>query len=179
MKRKIILIISLVLFVGFFSGITYSFFNSGALLKSNNQGIASFIFETNKVDYIELNLNDLLPGDEKSYLFSVMNNKGNKVSDVTVEYQLKIKTFHFIPLNINLYEIKDGKEEFVGTCDETSSRNEEKELVCNMPIKEFKKNQKEQADYKLKIDFLTDYNDEIYSNLVDYIKIEVESWQKI
>ena len=140
MKRKVILIILIVLFVSFFSGITYSFFNSGALLKSNNQGIASFIFETNKVDYIELNLSDLLPGDEKSYLFSVTNSKESKISDVTVEYQLKIKTYHFIPLNINLYEIKDGKDEFVDTCDEESSRNENKELVCNMPIKEFEKN---------------------------------------
>ena len=51
MKRKIILIISLVLFLAFFSGITYSFFNSGTLLKSNNQGIANFVFETNKVHF--------------------------------------------------------------------------------------------------------------------------------
>jgi len=179
MKRKVILIVLLVLFVAFFSGITYSFFNSNVALKSNNQGIASFIFETNKVDYIELNLNDFLPGDEKSYLFSVTNSKENKISDVTIEYQLKIKTFHFIPLNINLYEIKEDKEEFVATCDETSSRNENNELVCNMPIKEIEKNQKEQIEYKLKIDFPLKYNDESYSNLVDYIKIEVESWQKI
>lgn len=179
MKRKVILIVLLVLFVVFFSGITYSFFNSGALLKSNNQGIASFIFEANKVDYIELNLIDLLPGDERSYLFSVTNNKENKTSDVTVEYLLKIKTYHFIPININLYEIKDGREEFVAKCDEKTSRNESNELVCNMPIKEFQKNKKEQAEYKLKIDFPSEYNDESYSKLVDFIKIEVESWQKI
>jgi hypothetical protein len=108
-----------------------------------------------------------------------MNNKENKVSDVTVEYQLIIKTLHFIPLNINLFEIKDEKDVFVGTCNETPSRNEKKELVCNMPVKEFKKNQKQQVDYKLKIEFPSEYNDEMYSNLVDYIKIEVESWQKI
>lgn len=179
MKRKIILIVILVLFVAFFSGITYSFFNSGALLKSNNQGIASFIFETNKVDYIELNLSDLIPGDERSYLFSVTNSKENKISDVTIEYQIKIKTYHFIPLNINLYEVKGDKDEFVGTCDEKTSRNENNELVCNMPIKQFEKNKKEKTEYKLKIEFPLKYNDEIYSNLVDYIKIEVDSWQKI
>lgn len=179
MKRKIILIVLLVLFVAFFSGITYSFFNSGALLKSNNQGIASFIFETDKVDYIELDLNNLLPGDEKDYLFSVTNSKQNKISDVTIEYQIKIKTYHFIPLNINLYEVKENKDEFVASCDEKSSRNEDNELLCNMPIKQFEKNEKGTVDYKLKIEFPLKYNDEIYSNLVDYIKIEVDSWQKI
>ena len=75
--------------------------------------------------------------------------------------------------------MNDEKEVFIDTCDETSSRNEEKELLCNMPVNEFKKSQKQQVDYKLKIEFPIEYNDEVYSGLVDYIKIEVESWQKI
>lgn len=179
MKKKIILILILVIFVAFFSGITYSFFNSNTLLKSTNQGIASFIFEANKVDYIDLNLYDLIPGEEKSYLFSVTNSKNQKISDVTVEYQLKIKTYHFIPLIINLYKIEEDKENLVATCDETASRNEDNELVCNMPIASFKKNEEQTDDYKVKIEFPMEYNDEKYSNLVDYVKIEVDSWQKL
>ena len=34
-------------------------------------------------------------------------------------------------------------------------------------------------DYKLKIKFPSEYNDEIYSNLVDFISMEIKSWQKI
>ena len=96
MKKKMYLIILLIVLVTFFSGITYSFFHSNGTLTSNNQGIASFIFETNNLDKIDLNLNNLKPGDEKEYLFSVTNTSDNKVSDVTLEYKLSIKTYHFI-----------------------------------------------------------------------------------
>ena len=34
-------------------------------------------------------------------------------------------------------------------------------------------------DYKLVISFPQEYNDVLYSNLVDYMSIEIESWQKI
>lgn len=180
MKKKILFIVILIIFVTFFSGITYSFFNTNAESKSTNQGIASFIFETNKVDYIELDINGLIPGDEKEYLFSITNSKDQKTSDVTIEYQLRIKTYHFIPLTINLYKIENEEETFVGACDEkTSGRNAENELLCNMPIETLKKSELELENYKLKISFPEEYNDVSYSNLVDYINIEIESWQKI
>lgn len=179
MKKRLFLIIVLIILVVFFSGITYSFFNSGVFLKSTNQGIASFIFETNNVDYINFNLSDLLPGDEKEYLFSVTNSKDKKISDVTVEYQLRIKTYHFIPLTISLYKIDGEQENLVGNCDETSSRNSKNELVCNMPINKFEKGTEKLDNYKLKIVFPEEYNDATYSGLVDYIKIELDSWQKI
>ena len=179
MKKKIILILILIIFVAFFSGITYSFFNSNTFLKSTNQGIASFIFETKQVDYIDLDLHDLIPGEEREYLFSVTNSKNEKISDVTIEYQLKIKTYHFIPLVINLFKIEGEKETFIAICDETTSRNEDKEIICNIPIEKIEKKEEQQDSYKLKIEFPAKYNDEKYSNLVDFIRIEVDSWQKL
>lgn len=179
MKKKLILIVTMIISVAFLSGVTYSFFNSAISLKSINQGIASFIFETNKVNFIDLEMNNLLPGDEHEYLFSVTNNKTNKISDVAIEYQIKIKTYHFIPLKINLYKIENLEEKLVGSCDENSSRNEANELICNMPIESFMKNQEAKDDYKLKIIFPSEYNDPMYSNLVDYIKVEIDSWQKL
>ena len=179
MKKKICITVILIVLITFFSGITYSFFHSNTIMKSTNQGIASFVFETNNTDEIDLQLNGLVPGTQKEYLFSVTNTKNEKISDVTVEYQLIIKTYHFIPITINLYKIEDKKEEYIGTCDETSSRNSNNELICNMP-KEILENSKEEVDnYKLKIEFPKEYNDISYSNLVDFINIEIESWQKI
>lgn len=179
MKKKIYLMIILIMLVTFFSGITYSFFHSNTIMTSSNQGIASFIFEANKTDEIDLNLNNLVPGDSKEYLFSVTNTNEDDISDVTVEYELIIKTYHFIPITIDLYKIKENKEEFVGTCNETSSRNSNNELVCTMPKSTLINSQKQVDDYKLKINFPIEYNDVSYSNLVDYINIEIESWQKI
>lgn len=179
MKKKIYLVIILIVLVTFFSGITYSFFHSNTTLDSTNQGIASFIFETNNLDKIDLNLNNLKPGDEKEYLFSVANNSEDKTSDVTLEYQISIKTYHFIPITIDLYEVTETKENFIASCDETYERNSQNELVCTMPINTLINSKQEIDDYKLKINFPTEYNDFKYSNLVDYINLEIESWQKI
>lgn len=179
MKKKLILIALLGILVTFLTGITYSLFNSRTTMISTNQGIASFIFEANNLDHIDLNLNGLVPGDNREYLFSVTNtNKKDKTSEVTVEYKLIIKTYHFMPLTINLYSV--GEEEtLIGTCDETAARNADNELVCSMPIGMLRNTIEETDDYKLVISFPSEYNDASYSNLVDYINIEIESWQKL
>ena len=179
MQKKIYITMMLIVLITFFSGITYSFFHSNVVMSSSNQGIASFVFETDTVDEIDLELNDLIPGTKKEYLFSVTNTKNNVISDVTVEYQLIIKTYHFIPLTIDLYKIENEKDIFVGKCDESVSRNSLNELVCKMPIELLNNSKEEQIDYKIKIEFPEKYNDASYSNLVDFINIEIESWQKI
>ena len=147
---------------------------------SANQGIASFIFETNNLDHIDLDLNGLIPGETREYLFSVTNtNKKNQISDVTVEYKLILKTYHFMPLVINLYKVGDEEGAPVGTCDETAARNANNELICAMPLGTLESEVEQTDDYKLIITFPSEYNDVAYANLVDYISIEIESWQKI
>ena len=179
MKKKIIITMILLICISFFSGITYSFFNSSAKMKSTNQGIASFIFKAKKVDKIQLDLNELLPGDKKNYLFSVTNENNSKVSDVSIEYQIKIKTYHFLPLIIKLYEIEGDQTNLVGECNEKVTRDSNNMLICNMPIKNLKTGTKEVDDYNLELEFPTEYNDIIYSSLVDFLSIDIESWQKI
>ena len=180
MKKKLTLIVLLGILVTFLTGITYSLFTSSTTMISTNQGIASFIFETKNLDHIDLDLNGLVPGDTKEYLFSVTNtNDRNKTSEVTVEYKLIIKTYHFMPLTINLYSVGEEDGALIGTCDETAARNANNELVCSMPIGVLKNIIKETDDYKLVISFPGQYNDVSYSNLVDYINIEIESWQKL
>ena len=92
---------------------------------------------------------------------------------------MTIKTFHLVPLNIELYKIDGETETLLITCDETFSRNEDNELVCNLPIEELDYLKESKNNYKLRISFPKEYNDEIYSNLVDYIDIEIKSWQKV
>lgn len=177
MKRKIYITLFLVILILFFSGITYSLFNSNVVLNSNNKGLASFVFNTENLDSITLNLNDLKPGDILEYEFSVTNNELEKISDVTIEYQLKIKTYHFIPLNIELYKVNETND-FVGKCDE-KTRDSKNQVVCDMPVEQMDKNSNTKDTYKIKIEFPLEYNDINYSNLVDFIDIEIDSWQKI
>lgn len=179
MKKKVVVIIILLTSIMFLTGITYSFFNSGALFSTSNQEIAKFVFNTEKLDKVSLPLDDLKPSEEKEYLFSVYNNKNGDVSRVTINYQLTIKTLHFIPLEINLYKINNNKEELILTCDETYSRNTDNELVCNSEVQEMKYDVESNDEYKLKLNFIEGYDNEKYSDLVDYIDISIRSWQKI
>jgi hypothetical protein len=161
----------------FVTGITYSFFHSNTTLNSNDQNIAKFVFNAESLDQLEIPLIDLNPGDSKEYAFSVSNNNSGIVSNVTIEYQMTIKTFHLVPLVIQLYKL-NGEEELVLTCDETYTRSLENELICNTPIQEMGHDSELSDNYKLKVEFPNEYNDEVYSNLVDYIDIEIKSWQK-
>jgi hypothetical protein len=154
-------------------------FNSNSSLISTDQNIAKFIFNTESLDQLELSLVDLNPGDTKEYLFSVSNNSSGSTSNVSIQYQMTIKTYHLVPLVIELYRLNGSTEELVSTCDETYTRISNNELICNVPIQEMSYSSSILDNYKLKVGFPSEYNDETYSDLVDYINIEIKSWQKI
>ena len=179
-KRYRILMVLLILIVGtsFFS-VAYSYFNSRVEIGSTGIGIAKFIFNTDNLDEFQLSLTDLKPGDVKEYDFSVSNNILDSKSDVTIQYQMVIKTYHLIPVNINLYRITGLEEELVMSCDESYERNEQNELVCASPLQEITYGEEGFDAYKLRVEFPSDYGDSIYSELVDYLDIGISSWQKV
>lgn len=176
-NKKIMIVIFLPLLI-FGAGITYSIFNSNTNL-TGEQNIAQFIFNTERLNELELPITDLNPGDEKVYEFSISNNKDGKVSATTIEYQLTIKTMHLIPLDIELYKMNGSLEELVLKCDENYTRNTENELVCNVITMRMDYSSELTDNYKLKLKFPSEYSSEQYSNLVDYINIEIKSSQKL
>lgn len=175
MKYKILIALFVIVFLVLSSGLTYSYFNSNVDYISVDQKIASFIFDTETLDRLELPLVDLKPGQSNEYNFSVSNTKQNKTSDVTILYQLTVLTPHFTPLIIEIYK----GENVVMTCDENYSRNANNELVCNTEVFELSHSEKKTDDYKLKITFDDRYSDLSYTNLIDYINIEIKSYQKV
>lgn len=177
-KYKILFITFISLIILFGVGITYSIFTSGSDLNSSEQNIAKFIFNSDLTDEINLSLVGFNPGDSKEYPFYVTNKIGDIKSDVTVEYQIILKTYHFIPLKIELYKV-NSTDELIMNCDETYTRNEDNELVCNSGVIELKYDSSGVDSYKLKIEFPDTYSGEEYSDLVDYINIEINSWQKL
>lgn len=177
-KYKILLILfGLTLFVSCL-GITYSIFNSNTNLTSTNQSIAKFVFNAENLNEIQIPLVDLNPGDLKEYNFSVSNTKEEVLSNVTIEYQMTIKTYHFMPLDIKLYK-KGEVEELLLTCDESTSRNLQNEIICVTTVEEISHLSEKLDDYVLKVSFPSNYSNLVYSNLVDFINIEIKSWQKI
>lgn len=175
MKYKVFLVLFVFVFLICGSGLTYSYFNTNTSMSSVDQKIASFIFNAEHVDYLEIPLVDLVPGESSEYNFSVTNSDSVNISNVTIEYQLIIKTKHFAPLIIELY--KD--DEVVLVCDETFSRDSNNDLVCNGPISELVHSEENIHDYKLKVTFDSKYDSVVYSNLVDFINLEIKSYQKV
>lgn len=176
MKKKIILglIFLIVLVCG--TGITYSLFSSDVTLVTN-QKIASFIFQAEKTDVIEVPISDMKPGDNVGYQFQITNNLEEKTSEVTINYQLIIKTYHFMPLEIKLYKVTSDGDELVLNCDETYSRDSNNQLICNSLEQVMSHEEDILDEYKLNISFPDSYNSEVYADLVDFIDIEIKSWQ--
>ena len=138
MKIKILITLFILFIITFTIGLTYSAFTTSADVNID-QKIAKFVFKANQLDHIELEVNDLVPGDSQEYLFSITN-KEEVNSDVALNYQIVIRTFHFMPLLIELYKVYGDNEFLIMNCNETYSRNSSNELVCNSPIGEMAKN---------------------------------------
>lgn len=170
----VLLLSGIMLVVG--SSITFSLFTSTTKFIAN-QKVAKFIFNAEKTDLIELPITNLNPGDEVEYKFQVANNIDSKHSEVTINYYMVIKTYHFMPLDIELYKVEGKDETKLLKCDETYSRNKDNQLLCNIDIQTLTHNESQMDEYKLKIKFPSDFNDEIYTELVDYIDIDINSWQ--
>ena len=175
MKRKVFIILILFSMIIGFTKITYSLFNSESYFLVDDMEIAEFIFDTKRTDHIELDFTDLKPGDINEFNFEVTNTKNNIITNVTTQYQITIKTFHFMPLLIELYK----GNELVMTCDEDYSRNVDNALVCNSEIWEMGHNSTKTENFKIKVSFPMQYNSYDYTELVDYIDIDISSWQKI
>ena len=178
MKYKLVIVLLLGILILMLSGVTYSVFTSGASLEVEDQDLAKFIFNTERLDKINLSLVDLKPGETVEYPFSVTNEDNGVVSNVTVLYELTLKTFHFMPLEINLYKINGEEESLVMTCDESYSRNANNELVCN--TESFLMNHTKEVldNYILKVTFPSTYSSTQYADLVDFIHLEITSSQK-
>lgn len=178
MKYKILIIMIIFILIVFGSGITYSIFHSNSMVNVGDKNIANFVFNAEITNHLQFDLVDLIPGGTEEYSFKVTNNQEEKVSNVAINYQIVIKTFHIMPLTIELYKIENKKENLIMTCDERYSRNLNNELVCNSPLQTMQYSQNTMEDYKIKVTFPVEYNGEEYSNLIDYIDVEIKGSQK-
>ena len=174
LRVLIVLSCSIILLCG--TGITYSLFVSDSKLIAN-QKVAKFVFDAKKTDLIELPINNLNPGDVVDYNFQVSNNLDNKKSEVTINYQMIIKTYHFMPLKLELFKLENDEEKLILSCDESYGRNEDNQVLCNTDIQKLAHNDKNADDYVMKVTFPEEYNSESYAELVDYVDIEIKSWQ--
>lgn len=175
MRVKVLIIIVSLLLLTFGLGITYSYFNSGVIVSSVDQKLAGFVFNSEFTDRLDIPVGELAPGESNSHNFSITNTKDGVRSDVSILYELTVLTPHYAPLVIKLY--KDNK--LVLTCDESYSRNENNELVCKTDPFLLSHTRNELNSFELRVTFDQNCNTEEYVNLVDYINVEIKSYQKV
>ena len=173
MKKKIVILTVLIIFF-LTTGVTYSLYTSSKDINIESS-LASFIVDVKKTDNIDIPLSDIKPGTELVYDFSVSNNSKDKTSDVFIIYNITLNTMHLMPLGINLY---DESGNLVLTCNEENTRNIRNELECKSNDIEMAYDKDIKDNYTLKVKFDSLYNESSYADLVDYINLKVDSYQK-
>ena len=173
MKKRILIIIVMFMLISV-SGITYSLYTN-MTKKEIPISLASFSVGIERKESLDINLSDLEPGSINLYDFSVLNNTDESMSDVSISYNIILKTGNYIPLDIKLYDSSDN----VLFDSKDGTRNNDNELILKtddiiMPYSKSVKN-----DYTLEVVFPEEYSGEEYSGLVDYINLTIEASQKI
>ena len=178
MKYRAIIVLFLGIIILMMSGVTYSVFTSSAGIDVKETDIAKFVFETEMTDQIHLPLTNITPGQTVTYPFSVTNEKDNILSNVTVSYTITLKTFHFIPLTLEIYKVDGNNREKILTCDETYSRNANNEIVCNSKEMLLSHERAKQDNFEIVLTYPAEYNSPIYTDLVEFIDLEISSVQQ-
>ncbi len=176
MKGRMILLGMLACLAVLSVGITYSFYSSDGRV-SGEVRLASFVIGTEELTEISFPLSDLLPGKSVVHNFSVTNEVNGKLSEVSIEYEIILKTQLLIPLTYKLSNIT-STEELLFTCDNTVVRDAENIVVCKSDPITMAEGAIDIDNFKLEILFPGIYSDVMYAGLVDYVDIEINSWQK-
>lgn len=143
---------------------------------------AAFYLLNDEYQSAEVKLDSLEPrDDEYVYSFSVSNNKSNKRTETSLEYELKIVTTTNLPLSYKLYKNEDYK---TGTNIITSDTILPDEYgtffrtICTE--KEiFTYSENKTNIYTLVVKFPKEYNKTEYQDIIEAIVIEIESKQLI
>lgn len=171
--KKRILIIAIMFMLISVTGITYSLYTN-IMRKTIPVSLATFSVGVEKMPSLDIDLSDLEPGSVNRYNFSVLNNIDEEMSDVSITYNIVLKTGNYIPLDIKLYD--SGDNLLFSTSDGIRENDELilKTSDITMPYSSSVKN-----DYRLEVEFPSIYSGEEYSGLVDYINLTIEASQKI
>ena len=172
MKKKVLIIIIMFMLISV-TGITYSLYTN-MIKKEVPISLASFSVGVERKTTLDIDLSDLEPGSINRYDFSVLNNIDESMSDVSISYNIVLKTGNYIPLEIKLYDSSDNVllDSKNGTITDDALVLKTEDIV--MPYSKSVKN-----DYSLEVVFPEEYSGEEYSGLVDYINLTIEAGQII
>lgn len=146
------------------------------------------------LESVDVNLGDISPGDSKYYKFNVYNfledeNGDNKLSETSISYKLKIITTTNLPLEYSLYLNENPFISNSSNLLERTNSTDADDIVTDgfgtfykvLPVPErcFKLNtsQLKSDQYTLVIHFPEEYTSVVYQDLIESIKVQIESEQ--
>lgn len=153
---------------------------------TNSNADIDVAFYLIKEDYklMTLNLGSILPqNQEYVYTFSIGNKDQEKVAEVDLSYELKIRTTTNLPLNYKLY--RNQKYDNPNSVNIITSNeiipDENGTIFRNIKTdKVTLKYTNPQTDvYYLVVQFPENYNTEKYQNVIEMIEISVDARQEI
>ena len=151
---------------------------------ANSYANVEIAFYLLKEDYktMTINLAELLPQDN-AYVFdfSIGNEDGIEMADVDIEYELTLRTTTNLPLTFELY--MNEKYTDVGATNIIKENNiaqdEHGTFFRTMTTEKINLSYKEAVTnlYQLVVYFPTNYNQEIYQDIIELLEITVDAKQ--
>lgn len=143
---------------------------------------AAFYLLNDEYQSAEVKLDSLEPrNDEYVYSFSISNNKSNKRTETSLEYELKIVTTTNLPLSYKLYKNEDyqtGTNIIVSDSILPDEYGTFFRTIC-AGKETFTHTEDETNIYTLIVKFPRQYNQTEYQDIIEAIFIEIESKQLI
>ncbi len=149
---------------------------------ASNSALNTAIYLLNdQYQVVNVKLPDVIPSNNQyKYTFSISNYNNTKHAETTLAYDLSIRTTTNMPIEYDLYETLDitnapsiiTSNTVTLDADGTYFRHIETSGGDTFAFDEDCIN-----NYTLLFTFPSEYNDEVYQSLIDYIEIKVDSHQ--
>lgn len=129
--------------------------------KADGAGTAAFVFRVGEEDcFVDIS-KITKPGDRETYTFTVSNETGNAVSEVSEEYEMKIELRGSLPLVCSLTD-EDDKSLVLMDADNLT---EDKDVLSgSADTVSFRASVKEKHTYTLTVAWPEEENDAVYAN---------------
>ncbi len=178
LKLEIIILFVLLVVLCILIPFTLSRFRTEA--RGNAPIDVAFYLVNDTYTHQNITLNEMKPGDENSYTFSVSNTDGTNRSEVTLDYEIVVRATTNLPLEYELYEVVSGTDtdavlssNIVTDDDGTYFRE------IKTSSETFEYTEDNTKVYKLKIKYPSTQKSHELQGICESIEINVVSKQKI
>lgn len=176
LRLEIIIFFALLLILSFLLPYTLSRFRSEA----RSDATIDIAFYTINDDYSHKNitLDNLFPGSEYNYTFTVSNFDSEHRSEVNQEYYVQVLATTNLPVTYELKLIEDGTDEDV-VIDDGVIQDDDETYFKRMKTssRKFSFEQDMTDTYKLTVKFPIDYKDSKYQDIAENVEIKIISNQ--